>query len=549
MLFLCEQALIKRRGEQEYAPKIVTYYQSYGVSIGLLPNAEYKRNRYIFYMKLLPGTDIKLICRYAEEVKRLLGIEVFIPDIHSTPMKLIVSEKPLEENSLTKILESSEFKDSKMEIPYAVGYDATGEMAVVDVVEFPHLLVGGTSKSGKSSALHSLLMSIVYSQPAEKVKLLLLDFGASGIKMFDKTPHVLCPTIAENEIEKGRKWILWLQKEMVRRLNWKNSVDERTFARKSQTLPYIVCVIDEFPTFISRLTEGRGNKESYKIIEDLLARARKVKIHLILAAQDTTKGDMGIKNTNLAAGIAFQCTNWYTSKAVIGEPDAVHLSGKGSMYFKYEGDLKRLQGSFMLPVEIEEEFEKMGFSHDSKYDEIKLELSSPSVDVPAHTSASPAVTYDTNEGILVEIIKLIVDEKLDKISNRELKNRFHRSYDIAERYMQQLQDLGIIAELRPGTKTKRTVYLDKANEYLQSIEQSHEVHNQFSPESSVSSDTETERMSTEYTTDEIRTVQKKSESNTDDTKRMKKSLSKFMDNHGSDRYKFGNRKSKKGTTR
>lgn len=149
---------------------------------------------------------------------------MFIPDIHSTPMKLIVSEKPLEDNSLIKILQSPIFKESKMEIPYAVGYDITGEMVVADVVEFPHLLVGGTSKSGKSSALYSLLMSIVYSQPAEKVKLLLLDFGATGMKMFDKTPHVLCPTISENEIEKGRKWILWLQKEMERRLNWKNSV-------------------------------------------------------------------------------------------------------------------------------------------------------------------------------------------------------------------------------------------------------------------------------------------------------------------------------------
>ena len=78
------------------------------------------------------------------------------------------------------------------------------------------------------------------------------------------------------------------------------------------------------------LTEAHGMEHT----EDLLARARKVKIHLVLAAQDTTKDGIGIKNTNLAAGIAFRCTNWHTSKVIIGESDAVNLYGKGAMYFR-----------------------------------------------------------------------------------------------------------------------------------------------------------------------------------------------------------------------
>ena len=90
----------------------------------------------------------------------------------------------------------------------------------------------------------------------------------------------------------------------------------------------IVCIIDEFPAFIQRLTDGKGNKKLSTVIEDLLARARKVKIHLVLAAQDTTKDGIGIKNTNLAAGIAFRCTNWHTSRVIIGESDAVNLYRK-----------------------------------------------------------------------------------------------------------------------------------------------------------------------------------------------------------------------------
>jgi len=126
------------------------------------------------------------------------------------------------------MLESAQFKESKLEIPYAVGYDIMGEMVIADVAGFPHLLIGGVTNSGKSSAIHSLLMSIVYKQPADKVKLL-LNFGASGLKMFDKVPHMLRPTIRASEIEKGRQCILWLQKEMDNRLKKKDSMEKRMF--------------------------------------------------------------------------------------------------------------------------------------------------------------------------------------------------------------------------------------------------------------------------------------------------------------------------------
>lgn len=123
-----------------YAKDIVKHYQGYGVSIRIEPSAEYKDSRYAFSIKLMPGTNVKLIRRYADEVRRQLDVEVLTPDVTPTSIKLIVSEKPLNENSLTKILESAQFKESKMEIPYAVGYDIMGEMVIADVAEFPHLL-------------------------------------------------------------------------------------------------------------------------------------------------------------------------------------------------------------------------------------------------------------------------------------------------------------------------------------------------------------------------------------------------------------------------
>ena len=232
---------------------------------------------------------MKLLGRHADEVRRLLEVEVLTFDLTPHSIRLIVSEKPLHENSLIKILESQDFKESQMEIPYAVGYDVMGEMVIADVAQFPHLLVGGTSGSGKSSALFSLIMSIVYKQPPDKVKLLLFDFGGSDLKTFDKVPHMLQPTIRVHEIERGRQCILWLQGEMERRLKEKDSLDEGVFIEQFKRWPSIVCVIDESPVFIQGLTNGRGNKKSSAVIEDLLARARKVKIHLVLGSVHTNE--------------------------------------------------------------------------------------------------------------------------------------------------------------------------------------------------------------------------------------------------------------------
>ena len=122
-----------------YAKDIVKYYQSYKVSIRI-SNVKYKDERYGFYIKPLPGTDTKLLSRYADEVKRLMGVELFALDITPDEIKLVVSEKPLHENSLIKILESTQFKESEMEIPYAVGYDILGGMFIADIADFPHLL-------------------------------------------------------------------------------------------------------------------------------------------------------------------------------------------------------------------------------------------------------------------------------------------------------------------------------------------------------------------------------------------------------------------------
>ena len=458
---------IKRKGAA-YAKDIVKYYQSYKVSIRI-SNVKYEDERYIFFIKPLPGTDTKLLSRYAGDVKRLMEVELFTMDIKSSEIKLVVSEKPLYENSLMKILESAQFKESELEIPYAVGYDILGQIVIADVAEFPHLLVGGGTRSGKSSALHSLLMSIIYKQPADKVKLLLFDFGASDLKIYDKVPHMIQPTIRSNEIEKGRYCLSWLQTKMENRLEKKDLFNARSFAVELRKWPSIVCVIDEFPAFIRKLTEEKHDKKAYTIIEDLLERARKVKIHLVLATQNSSKDNIEIRTTNLGARIAFKCNNRYESQALIESSDAVNLSGKGVMYFKcdqHEG-IRRIQGSFMDTVEIEDMLDRMDFMDKCdgrKYDEIKIPFNSSYEVNEDETKQESLSIEDEDEKILLEIVRWMQDKKC--ISNNQLKHDFEMGYERANRFLARLEKAGLISAQKRGAKLPRKIEQDEVEQYL-----------------------------------------------------------------------------------
>ena len=465
-----ESKYIAKKG-REYAKGIVKWYQSFGALIKILPDTEYKDGRYVFSIKLLPGVNKNLLGRYIDEVRRSIGVQFLFLDISASSIKLIASDRPLSENSLLKILESQEFKESKMDIPYAVGYDMMGEMVIADVAGFTHLLIGGTSGCGKSSAIHSLLMSIVYKQPADKVKLLLLDFGASRLNMFENVPHMLVPGKTVRDIAEGWQCMFKLQEEMERRLEILDSIDTRSYEKQLGRWPSIVCVIDEFPAFIRQSAEKKESGKLSAVIEDLLARARKVNIHLVLSAQDMTQSSIEIKNTNLAAGIAFRCTNWHTSKAIIGDTVATELSGKGAMYFKcdqFEG-LKRLQGSYMLPEEIMDTLDAMDFGDSNfigKYEKVIFEIDTIKKESQSDTAYASEGEEDRDEQLLVGIVEWIWKSKRENISNKQIKDRFKMGYDRANGFLRLLEGAEIVSAQRKGTKLGRTVDLEKAEDFL-----------------------------------------------------------------------------------
>lgn len=476
---------IKKKGIN-LARDMAKYYRSYGVGIEILPEAEYKDGRYAFAARLIPGTDTKEISRYSDEVRRLLGIEFLIPIITSSSIQFITSDKPLKEYGLLKILESDQFKESKMDIPYAIGYDMMGDMVIADIDRFPHLVIGGASGSGKSSAIHNLFVSIVCKQPSDKVKLLLMDFGGSRLNIFQDTPHMLLPGKTISDVSEGKKYIEKLREEVERRIRILDSVDARHYDNVLQKWPSIICIIDEFPTFIRKQKNAKDEEKLEDILTGLLERARKIKVHFVLAAQDATQGNIKIKNTNLSAGIAFRCENWHISKAIIGEPDAEKLNGVGSLYLKcylHDG-IKRLQGAYMEPSDIMNMLDTMKFSSSNRYSDVDFSLDSGPINNTDGTDSSTSNAEAEDELLLLEIVRLAIKE--NTISNNMIKKRFGMGYNKANKFLDQLEQKRIIYRLRPGTKVSREVNLQIAEAYIKEHEYAKDLSKSNLPAPSIS---------------------------------------------------------------
>ncbi len=181
------------------AKQIEKHYRALKVFIRVAL-ADVKEDRYIFTVDTLQGTkDTDVSGKIGTVQRRMKKYEYFKADLRDKKsIKLIVAEKPLEDNSLIEIVKHKDFTNSKMKIPYAVGFDETGDICIEDIFEFPHLLLAGATRSGKSTAMMSLLMSIAYKHRTGDVNVLIMDFLGktdSDFAIFNNQLFLSCPVI------------------------------------------------------------------------------------------------------------------------------------------------------------------------------------------------------------------------------------------------------------------------------------------------------------------------------------------------------------------
>jgi S-DNA-T family DNA segregation ATPase FtsK/SpoIIIE len=341
----------------------------------------------MYELEPAPGTKAARVIGLAEDIAR--NMSAISARVSSIPGRTVMGiELPNADRQVIAFKElaaSEAFAEAKGNLPMILGKDIAGEPVVADLAAMPHLLVAGTTGSGKSVGLNTILLSLLYRFTPAEMRLILVDPKVLELKVYDDIPHLLSPVVVEPA--KSVRALKWAVEEMERRYRMMSSVSVRNIngfndkvkaaaakgkplGRRVQTgfdpetgeelyeeeqldyeaLPMIVLIVDELADLM--VTVG---KEIEVLIQRLSQKSRAAGIHLIMATQRPSVDVItGVIKANLPTRISFNVTSRIDSRTILGEQGAEQLLGKGDMLYKpSSGALKRVHGPFVSDEEVE----------------------------------------------------------------------------------------------------------------------------------------------------------------------------------------------------
>jgi S-DNA-T family DNA segregation ATPase FtsK/SpoIIIE len=434
-----------------------------------------------FEFKPDAGVKIARITTLSEDL--CLGLQaesILIERIPGKPtVGIEVPNKRREMISLRQIIESDEFHDAPARLTFALGKDISGRIRVSELEKMPHLLIAGSTGSGKSVMLNTLIMSVLYKSTPDEVRMILVDPKRVELGIYDGIPHLLTPVITEPKkaVNALRNGVL----EMERRLKLLASYGVRNidqFNKKIQQLqgkplslfpdsateplepvepekplPYILIVIDELADLM--MLERAGVEES---VIRLAQMARAVGMHIVLATQRPSVDVItGLIKANFPARISFRVATRVDSRTVLDVMGAEHLLGKGDMLFLPPGSsrLVRVHGAFVTETEIASVVDFWKRQSTPEYDQTFL-LAPPTDDEeePDQLAGDEDPLYRDAVGVVCE---------MGKASTSILQRRLRLGYGRAARILDQMQHEGIIGPpdgSRPRDIFRRPDWLD-----------------------------------------------------------------------------------------
>ena len=253
---------------------------------------------------------------------------------------------------LSEILNNTDFKKKDIKLPIALGKNISGLPVVGDLASMPHLLIAGTTGSGKSVCINTIILSLLYRHTPDKCKFILIDPKMLELSTYEGIPHLLCPVITE--AKKAASVLGWVVKEMESRYRLMTKEGVRNIDgyndKHSLPMPYIVVVVDEMSDLM--LVAG---KEIENYIQKLSQMARAAGIHIIMATQRPSVDVItGTIKANFPTRISFQVTSKIDSRTILGEQGAEQLLGKGDMlYMSSANRIVRIHAPFVSENEIE----------------------------------------------------------------------------------------------------------------------------------------------------------------------------------------------------
>jgi S-DNA-T family DNA segregation ATPase FtsK/SpoIIIE len=253
---------------------------------------------------------------------------------------------------LSEILSNSDFARKDIRLPIPLGKNISGVPVVGDLASMPHLLIAGTTGSGKSVCINTIILSLLYRHTPNKCKFILIDPKMLELSAYEGIPHLLCPVITE--AKKAASVLGWVVKEMENRYRLMTKEGVRNIdgynAKHTLTMPYIIVVVDEMSDLM--LVAG---KEIENYIQKLSQMARAAGIHIIMATQRPSVDVItGTIKANFPTRISFQVTSKIDSRTILGEQGAEQLLGKGDMlYMSSANRIVRIHAPFVSDNEIE----------------------------------------------------------------------------------------------------------------------------------------------------------------------------------------------------
>ena len=301
-----------------------------------------------------PGIKVSKIINLSEDIARNTSSEsariATIPGSNTIGIEL---PKPQRENVfLSEIITDTGFKKKEIKLPIALGKSISGLPVTGDLSTMPHLLIAGTTGSGKSVCINTIILSLLYKHTPEKCKFILIDPKMLELSTYEGIPHLLCPVITE--AKKAASVLGWVVKEMENRYKLMTKVGVRNIDGYNEkhkiSMPYIVVIVDEMSDLM--LVAGK-DIENY--IQKLSQMARAAGIHIIMATQRPSVDVItGTIKANFPTRISFQVTSKIDSRTILGEQGAEQLLGKGDMlYMTSANRMTRIHAPYVSEDEIE----------------------------------------------------------------------------------------------------------------------------------------------------------------------------------------------------
>lgn len=413
-----------------------------------------------YELKPAEGVRVSKIAKLADDIALNLAaesirIEAPIPGKQAVGIEIPNKEK--ETVALREIIDSDDFNESKSKLSFALGKSVSGENVVTDIAKMPHVLIAGSTGSGKSVCINTLITSILYKAKPSEVKLIMVDPKVVELSVYNGIPHLLIPVVTDPKKAAGA--LAWAVQEMVNRYSLfaqKNVRDIKGYNAAlekegiDETMPQIVIIVDELADLMM---------VSPKDVEDAICRlaqmARAAGMHLVIATQRPSVDVItGIIKANIPSRIAFAVSSQVDSRTILDSMGAEKLLGKGDMLFYPSGASKatRVQGAFISDGDVEKIVDFLKKDGETVYNEDILETIEKANNSDRELEENSE--DDEADPFLSEAIEAVIE--IGSASASLIQRRFKVGYARAGRIIDQMEARGIISGYQ-GSKPREVL--------------------------------------------------------------------------------------------